>query len=103
MKFKVGDFVVLTDKARTKYYMNEDRPLDFVVGYSNWDNFDSEAFVEFVSQWLGFESGDRVGIVSGTGVDINIIKVNFINYLTNEIDFSYYADEDLEKVKVNII
>ena len=104
MKFEVGDFVVLKKKAIKEFYGSVDRPLDFVrEGHPNWDKFDTEAFVEFVGQWLGFESGDRVGTVSGTGADINTIRVNFIDYVTDEINFCYYADRDLEKVKVEII
>jgi hypothetical protein len=102
MKFETGDFVILKKRAVKEFYGSGDRPLDFVKGYPTWENFTSESFVDFIGTYLGFESGDMVGIVSGRGIDDNTIKVNHIDAVTDKIEFSYYCNKDLKKVKVRI-
>lgn len=100
MSFEIGTLVVLNKKAIKSFYGTKDRPLYFVRGYSKWDNFDSNSFVDFVGTWLGFESGNEVGTVTGTGAETDHVKVTYINYVTGELDFSFYRSSDLTKIRL---
>lgn len=103
MKLKTGDFVVLKKKAVKEFYGTGDRPLDFGRGGYSWDNFDSRAFVEFVGDWLGFSSGEGVGVVINVDKNNEDINVVFENKVTLELEYLYYDVNDLQKVKVEVI
>lgn len=80
---KINDFVVLTEKARKQFYETEahlhmyDSPK---IG--DWDN---QSLVSFTNSWVGFESGERAGLITRVNEEHNNAHVRFFGPLGWEV------------------
>jgi hypothetical protein len=100
MKLKVRDYVILSKKAIKKYYGKPDAPLDYVANPS-WENMTSEQFSQFVGEYLGFYSGEGVGVVA-VATD-KLVKVVFLDVVKGEVTFSWFKHSELEAVDVEFV
>ena len=89
-----GQKVKLSKKAIKNYYGRN----QYVDGFFVRGELSIEHFLQFVDHYLGFDNGQNVGIVIGTGCEPDTIRVKFTSPTGNE-ENSYYAEKDLIKVK----
>ena len=93
-KLQVGDFVRLTDKARKDFYRTN-KHLE-MFDFPNFEEWSNHSFITFISEWLGFESGDQAGgivdIANGTA------RVRYFNPIYLDWRIGYYNVNDLIKV-----
>ena len=100
MKLKMGDYVILSKKAIKRYYGKPDAPLDYVAGAS-WELMTSDNFVSFVGDYLGFYSGEGVGMVATA--NNKHVKVVYVDMVRREATFSWFRHSELEAVDVEIV
>jgi hypothetical protein len=97
MKHKVKDYVILSKKAIKKYYGKPDAPLDYVAGDS-WEKMTSDNFSNFVGEYLGFFSGEGIGMV--VTADDKHVKVVFTDAVKEEVSYCWFLHSELEAVNV---
>jgi hypothetical protein len=93
-KFKSGDIVYLKQEAIKYFYGTEECIRAFERPYVG---FGSREFVEFVHYQIGFESGEKEGIVIGKGYS-DAVRVYFFSPILGWTS-AYYDPEDLKLVK----
>lgn len=90
---KVNDFVRLTKQAVKDFYGTGSLIDCYTVG----GEMQADGFVKFVSQQLGFDNGNRAGVV--TAVNEHNVKVKYFVPELGEWDSHYYGFSDLELVQ----
>lgn len=91
---KVGDFVRLTDKARKDFYQT-DKYLE-TFDFPNFGEWRDHSFIKFVSDWLGFDSGDQAGGI--VHITTESVWVKFFSPIYLNWQIRYYNVNDLIKV-----
>ena len=96
MKLKVGDLVKLNKKALSGFYSSEEAITMYAIG-GKMENFDSDSFVEFVSDYTSFYSGEVAGYICGFGQDC--YKVRYFSTLKRQWKNSYIEGKNLDLIK----
>lgn len=91
--FKVNDFVRLSKQSIKEFYGTDNLVDMYTVG----GEMLSENFIRFVKLQLGFENGNRAGIV--IAFNDNNVKVKFFVPELGEWVSCYYGFSDLELVQ----
>lgn len=96
VKLKIGDIVRLNEKALKGFYSSEEAISMYAIG-GRMDNFDSNSFVEFISDYTSFYNGVAAGYVCGYGEDC--YKVKYFSTLKSEWQSSYIDGKHLDLVQ----
>ena len=93
--FKKNDFVRLSKEAVKNFY-GTDKLIDMYTTGAEME-ISSESFLSFISHQLGFENGNRVGMVAS--VSKNSVRVQYFVPELGSWNSHYYAFSDLELVQ----
>ena len=85
----IGKLVMLNSKSIEDFYRKNEN-ADCFMGIFD----DGNRFLDYVNHIVGFENGERIGIITGWG--FQSFKVEFVSPISGELIYNFYGEEELD-------